>query len=92
MTASAAQLGQKLRAARAATGKATRTVAREATRRGVPMSHATLANYERGDTMPPVPTLRLLAAIYECPFEQLVDDTPALAGARYRALKSVRVS
>jgi len=92
MPPSSIQLGKKLRAARAATGKSTRTVAREATIKGIPMSHATLANYERGDTMPSLPTLKLLARIYECPLEQLMEDTPALSGIRYRALKSVRVS
>lgn len=91
MTTSANNLGEKLRAARVATGKSTRVAARESSMKGIPMSHATLANYERGETMPAMPTLRLLAVIYQYPIEQLLGDTPALAGIRYRALKSVRV-
>lgn len=91
MTTSANDLGTKLRAARAATGKSTRTVAREATIKGIPMSHTTIANYERGEAMPAVPTLELLASIYECPANQLLGDAPSLSGIRYRALKSVRV-
>ena len=91
MEGSVINLGKKLRAARTASGKSTRAAAREASMRGIPMSHATLANYERGETMPAVPTLRLLANIYECPEEQLLGRTPTLSGIRYRALKSVRV-
>lgn len=91
MTTSTTNLGEKLRAARTAAGKSTRIAAREATMRGIPMSHATLANYERGETMPAMPTLQVLATLYECPHEHLLGDAPVLAGIRYRALTSVRV-
>lgn len=91
MSTSANSLGDKLRAARVAAGKSTRIAARESTLRGLPVSHATLANYERGETMPAMPTLRVLATLYECPLEHLLGDAPTLSGTRYRALKSVRV-
>jgi len=90
MEISANSIGNKLRAARVAAGKSTRVAARETTLRGIPMSHATLANYERGDTMPAMPTLQLLAILYECPHEHLLGSAPTLSGIRYRALKSVR--
>src|SRR5262245_60281177 len=91
MATSASNLGEKLRAARAAAGMSTRVAATEGARRGIPVSHATLANSDRGDTMPAMPTLKLLAFIYECPEEHLLGDAPCLSGVRYRALRSVRV-
>lgn len=91
MTTSANNLGEKLRSAREAAGMSTRVAAREAAHRGIPISHATLANYERGDTMPAMPTLQLLASLYECPLDHLLGQAPTLSGVRYRALKSVRV-
>lgn len=91
MTISANNIGEKLRAAREAAGMSTRVAAREAARRGIPVSHTTLANYERGETMPAMPTLTLLASMYTCPIEHLIGSGPSLSGVRYRALKSVRV-
>lgn len=91
MPTSANILGEKLRAARAAAGMSTRVAAREAARLGVPISHTTIANYERGDSLPTANTIKLLAAIYGCPVEHLLGETPTLSGVRYRALKSVLV-
>jgi len=91
MPTSVTKIGEKLRAAREAAGLSTRVAAREAARRGLPLSHATLANYERGETMPTMGTISLLASIYECPEDHLLGTAPVLTGVRYRALKSVRV-
>ena len=59
---------------------------------GIPVTHATVANYEKGTTFPSTATVRALAAIYKRPVEWFLTFGPALTGTRYRCLKSVRAS
>lgn len=91
-TLSIRQVGDRLRAAREALGYSTRIVARELSRRGLPVSHATVANYESGRTVPGLPTIKAIAAFYEKPADWFLGSGPVLNGVRYRCLKAVRVS
>jgi Zn-dependent peptidase ImmA (M78 family) len=86
------QVGDRLRAAREALGYSTRIVSRELSRRGLPVSHATVANYESGRTIPGMPTIEALAAFYGKPAEWFLGSGPVLNGVRYRCLKAVKVS
>jgi len=60
--------------------------------RGIPVTHATLANYEKGVTFPSMATVRALAGIYKRQVEWFLTMGPTLTGMRYRCLKSVRAS
>lgn len=91
MSASAAIIGTKIRAARVATGLSTREAAREVSARGIPISHTTLSKHERGLSLTPVPLLETLAELYGRSLVYLLGEEPTLTGIRYRALKSVRV-
>lgn len=91
MSASAAIIGTKIRAARVATGMSTREAAREVSARGIPISHTTLSKHERGLSLTPVPLLEMLAELYGRSLVYLLGEEPTLTGIRYRALKSVRV-
>src|SRR5713226_4506168 len=85
-------LARKLKAARSLTGMSTRTVARKLMRR-FPISHATIANYESGRTVPPMDVLAALADLYERPLNWFMERGRSLTGVRYRNLKSrVRVA
>ncbi|MFO0826711.1 MAG: XRE family transcriptional regulator [Phycisphaerales bacterium] len=85
-----ATLGAQLKLAREATGMSTRTVARRLGRR-FPISHATVANYERGDSVPPMSVLAALATLYDRQPNWFLSPQSRLEGVRYRNLKS-RVS
>lgn len=80
-------LGERLRAARVATGLSTRAVV-DKIRRFAPISHATLANYERDLTRPPIDVVTALATLYQRPLNWFLGDGPSLSGVRYRNLKS----
>lgn len=80
-------LGEKLRTARLATGLSTRAVA-DRLRPFVSVSHATLANYERGMTRPPIDVMSALATLYQRPLAWFLGNGPTLQGIRYRNLKS----
>lgn len=80
-------LGERLRAARKATGLSTRAVA-DKVRRFAPVSHATLANYERDLTRPPIDVMTALATLYQRPLNWFLGEGPSLSGVRYRNLKS----
>lgn len=57
------------------------------------VSHATIANYEKGRSVPPHAILVALAAIYERSLDWFLAAGPSLEGVRYRNLKSkVKVS
>ncbi len=86
------QVGDRLRATREALGYSTRIVSRELSRRGLPVSHATVANYESGRTIPGMPTIQALAAFYGKPADWFLGSGPVLNGVRYRCLKAVKVS
>lgn len=80
-------LAEKLKHARLATGMSTRAVADRLSRR-LGISHATIANYEKGRSVPPVTVLAALAEEYQRPLNWFLDRGPSLAGIRYRNLKS----
>lgn len=80
-------LGQKLLLARKATGLSTRKVAALLFPR-IQITHATLANYEKGKTLPPMDALAPLADLYARPLSWFLQPTPTLSGIRYRAHSS----
>jgi Zn-dependent peptidase ImmA (M78 family)/transcriptional regulator with XRE-family HTH domain len=80
-------LGQKLLLARKATGLSTRKVA-ALLAPTTPITHATLANYEKGKTLPPMALLAALADLYARPLTWFLQPTPTLSGIRYRAHSS----
>ncbi|MCC6228556.1 MAG: ImmA/IrrE family metallo-endopeptidase [Phycisphaerales bacterium] len=86
------QIGDRLRSAREALGYSTRVVARQLALRGFPVSHATIANYERGSTTPGAGTIRVLAEFYGKAEDWFLGSGPVLSGIRYRCLKAVKVS
>ena len=84
-------LPEKLRSARQALGMSTRRVA-DALSGSFSVSHATIANYERGITRPPIELLSALALLYERPVNWFLERSAALANVHYRNLASkVRV-
>jgi Zn-dependent peptidase ImmA (M78 family)/DNA-binding XRE family transcriptional regulator len=82
-----ATLGERLKTARAGTGLSTRAVA-EKLRVVAPVSHATLANYERDATRPSIDVMTALAALYQRPLNWFLGDGATLSGVHYRNLKS----
>lgn len=89
---SAKELGSRLRSARETAGLSTRIVARQLSERGIPVSHATVANYETGISFPSMPAVRTMAALYNRPVEWFLAAAETLTGVRYRSLKSVRAA
>lgn len=84
-------LAAKLRDARMAMDLSTREVACRVGRDLV--SHATIANYEKARSMPPLNILAVLAGIYQRPVNWFLESSVTLAGVKYRSLSSkVRVS
>jgi Zn-dependent peptidase ImmA (M78 family)/DNA-binding transcriptional regulator YiaG len=85
-------LAEKLSTARALTGMSTRAVA-ERLKKRFPISHATVANYESGRSVPPMDVLAALADLYERPLTWFLERGRSLSGIRYRNLKSrVRIN
>src|SRR5271157_4381814 len=85
-------LATKLKTARSLTGMSTRAVAEKLVKR-FPITHATVANYESGRSVPPMDVLAALADLYERPINWFLERGKSLTGVRYRNLKSrVRMS
>lgn len=85
-------LASKLKTARSLTGMSTRAVSAKLANRFA-VSHATLANYESGRTVPPMDVLAALAELYERPLNWFLEGGNTLTGVQYRNLKSrVRMS
>ena len=85
-------LANKLKTARSLTGMSTRAVSAKLAKRFA-VSHATLANYECGRTVPPMDVLAALAELYERPLNWFLEGGKTLTGVQYRNLKSrVRMS
>lgn len=80
-------LGEKLKQSRHATGFSTREVA-ERLRGFTAISHASISNYEKDATRPPVDVLAALATLYERPINWFLSGGAMLRGVRYRNLKS----
>src|SRR5580765_5652987 len=89
---SAKELGSRLRSARETAGLSTRLVARQLSQRGIPVSHATVANYETGSSFPSMAAIRTLAVLYNRPVEWFLAAGGTLKGVQYRSLKSVRAT
>tara|TARA_R110000744_G_C19340608_1_gene559416 strand:- start:850 stop:1932 length:1083 start_codon:yes stop_codon:yes gene_type:complete len=73
--------------ARNAKGLSTRAVALQL-KPASSVSHASIANYEKGITSPPIDIVSALATLYDRPINWLLGDGPVLSGIRYRNLKS----
>ena len=85
-------LADKLATARQLTGMSTRAVAEKLGRRGFQVSHATVANYEKGASVPPLDLLSILAELYDRPINWFLQSGRTLTAVRYRNLPSkVRV-
>ena len=80
-------LAAKLKAARRLAGLSTRAVAAKLGRR-FSVSHATIANYENGRSVPPADILACLASLYDRPLNWFLERTKKLEGVQYRNLKS----
>tara|TARA_R110002095_G_scaffold215553_1_gene210107 strand:+ start:832 stop:1974 length:1143 start_codon:yes stop_codon:yes gene_type:complete len=80
-------LASKLKSARTLTGMSTRAVAKQLSK-GFSISHATIANYESGKTVPPIDILASLAHLYDRPLNWFLERSQSLTGVRYRNLKS----
>jgi Zn-dependent peptidase ImmA (M78 family) len=83
-------LARRLREARRETGLSTRAVAVKLPRRFA-VSHATIASYENGTTVPPIDVLGAFADFYKRPLNWFLENRDTLGGFRYRNLRS-RVS
>ena len=85
-------LAAKLKIARQGMGLSTRGVVERLPKR-FKLSHATLANYEKGRSTPPIDLLAALATVYERPINWFLEPGTPLTNIRYRNLPSrVRVS
>ncbi len=80
-------LASKLLTARSLTGMSTRTVAAKLSKQFT-ISHATIANYESGRSVPPLDIVATLASLYDRPLNWFLEQGKCLTGVRYRNLKS----
>jgi len=86
-SASHGSVADKLREARKGAGISTREVAEILSGR-FPVSHATIANYEKGRSQPTLSLLVALAEVYDRPVNWFLERGPMLTGIRYRNLPS----
>jgi Zn-dependent peptidase ImmA (M78 family)/transcriptional regulator with XRE-family HTH domain len=82
-----ADIARKLKQARLATGMSTRMVEIKIPA-SVRVSHATIANFESGRSVPNMDVLSALADLYQRPLTWFLDRAPSLSGIRYRNLKT----
>src|SRR5690242_2150092 len=76
-------IGEKLLVARKGAGLSTRAVVEKL--KGVfAVSHATIANYEKGRSLPNIAVLSVLASIYDRPLNWFLDRGATLTGVQYR--------
>ena len=80
-------MARRLREARRESGLSTRAVAERLPRRNA-VSHATVASYENGVTVPPIDILAALVHLYQRPLNWFLETRETLGGFRYRNLKS----
>jgi Zn-dependent peptidase ImmA (M78 family)/transcriptional regulator with XRE-family HTH domain len=83
-------LARRLREARREVGLSTRAVAKRLPSR-LAVSHATIAHYENGESVPPIDVLAAMADIYRRTINWFMESRECLTGFRYRNLPS-RVS
>jgi len=84
-------LCMRLQSARKAAAMSTRAVAQGLEKRGRTVSHATIANYERGKTLPPLDVVAALADLYGLPVNWFLQHHSVMTNVCYRALKKVGV-
>lgn len=80
-------LASKLRTARSITALSTRAVAK-LLEPLFPISHSTIANYEKGVSVPPLDVLAALSKVYDRPLNWFLEPSKGLSGVRYRNVKS----
>jgi Zn-dependent peptidase ImmA (M78 family) len=80
-------IATRLADARSSTGMSTRNVA-ERLKPRYKISHATIANYEKGISSPPMDVLAALATLYEKPLNSFLERGSELRNVRYRNLTS----
>ena len=80
-------LARRLREARREAGLSTRAVAAKLPRRFA-VSHATVASYENGTTVPPIDVLGAFADFYKRPLNWFLENRDTLGGFRFRNLRS----
>ena len=78
----------RLKSARLSAGLTLRDVASSLKELGILLTFVTLANYERGETLPTISALAALASIYNRPLSWFLESGPKLTNVRYRNLKS----
>ena len=81
-------VGERLRLARIAAGFSTRALAEKLSYR-FKLSHATLANYERGDTIPSMEFIGAAASELGRPLNWFLKSGKTLQNVRYRNRKSL---
>jgi Zn-dependent peptidase ImmA (M78 family)/transcriptional regulator with XRE-family HTH domain len=82
-------LGTRLLSARKAAGISTRALAERLHAHGFDISHATVANYERGSTLPPLTAVAAIADIFGIPVNWFLEADSVLTGVCYRAVAKV---
>jgi len=82
-------LSMRLESARKGSGMSTRAVAELVGKRGYTISHATIANYERGKTVPTLEVVATLADVYALPVNWFLQRDAVMTSVCYRALKKV---
>lgn len=80
----------RLKEARAASGLSTRTVEVLIKKRfpGLSISHASIANFEKGQSSPGIDVIGALAMVYDRPINWFLTAGPSLTGVCYRSLSS----
>jgi len=81
-------LGNRLREARLAAELSTRALAASLKTAGLQLSHVTLSKYERNESAPTTTTLAVIAAVLGKDPSWFEGESHALAGVRFRSLKS----
>lgn len=83
--------GIRLQKARKGLGISTRALSERLERKRFMVSHATLANYEKGTTVPPLPLVAAIADICGLSINWFLQSDNGLTNISYRALKKVPV-
>ncbi len=84
-------LCMRLQSARKAAAMSTRAVANILERSGQTVSHATIANYEKGKTLPSLAMVAAMADLYGLPVNWFLQPQAVMTNVCYRALKKVGV-
>src|SRR5690606_34111020 len=80
-------LARRLKEARREVGMSTRTVESKLPP-SLRVSHATIASYEKGTTVPPLDVLGAMAILYERPLNWFLDNRKTLSEFQFRNIES----